>query len=209
MSPDDPRHGTTAGHQQHRKDGETACDPCVAAKTRYEKVRDLYGDRMVPAIGTRRRIQALKALGHSGADIGARLGITYQAVHKLEHSTASNVFAATAVAVRRVYDEMCMVQPFGYHATRIRNRSARYGYAPPLAWDDIDTDFAPTLGGIDDQVDPVVIDRLLHLQRVQSTRAEKLEAMRRWRAMGRSQASLCAAHGWQQGRYVEREEGAA
>ena len=143
MSPDDPRHGTTAGHYAHRKDGEPACGPCVAAKTRYEKTRHVYGPRMVPATGTRRRIQALKAMGHSGADIAAALGVTYQAVNRLEHSTSAHIFAATQANVARVYEEMCMTLPTGYHRTRIRNAAARAGYAPPLAWDDIDTDPQP------------------------------------------------------------------
>lgn len=143
MSPDDPRHGTTAGHYQHRKEGETACEPCIKAKTRYEKIRTVYGNRMVPAIGTRRRVRALKAMGHSGADIAARLGVTYQAVHKLEHSEAERVWAATAENVRRVFEEMCMTLPTGYHRKRIRNAAERAGYAPPLAYDNIDTDDAP------------------------------------------------------------------
>lgn len=138
MSPDDPRHGTTAGHYQHRKEGEPACGPCVTAKTRYEKIRTVYGNRMVPAIGTRRRIRALKAMGHSGADIAARLGTTYQAVHKIEHGTSERVWAATAENVRRVFEEMCMTLPTGYHRTRIRNAAAALRYAPPLAWDNID-----------------------------------------------------------------------
>ena len=33
MSPDDPRHGTNAGYQQHRRDDEDACDPCKHAAT--------------------------------------------------------------------------------------------------------------------------------------------------------------------------------
>jgi transcriptional regulator with XRE-family HTH domain len=118
--------------------GEPACAPCVAAKSRYEKARHVYGPRMVPAIGTRRRIQALKAMGHSGADIAARLGVTGQAVHKLEHGTAERIFAATALNVARVFEEMCMTLPTGYHRTRIRNAAAAAGYAPPLAWTNID-----------------------------------------------------------------------
>lgn len=138
MSPLDPRHGTTAGHLAHRIAGQPACPACVAAKTRYEKTRQVYGDRMVPAVGTRRRIHALKALGHSGADIARRMGITYQAVHKLEHGAAPKVFAATALKVAAAYEQMCMTPATGLHRTRIRNQAAALGYAPPLAWDDID-----------------------------------------------------------------------
>lgn len=144
MNVEDPRHGTTAGHLAHRRDGEPACPPCVAAKTRYEKIRHVYGDRMVPALGTRRRVQALMAMGHSGADIAAQLGVTYQAVHKIKAGTADKVFASTAANVARAYESMCMTLPTGPHRTRIRNAALRAGYAPPLAWDDIDTDPEPT-----------------------------------------------------------------
>jgi DNA-binding XRE family transcriptional regulator len=138
MLPDDPRHGTTAGHKAHRRDGEKACAPCVAAKTRYEKSRTVYGARMVPAIGTRRRIQALMAMGHSGTVIAQALGVTAQAVHKIETGTSPSVFAATAERVAEAYERLCMTLPTGYHRNRVRNRAARLGYAPPLAWDNID-----------------------------------------------------------------------
>lgn len=32
MTPDDPRHGTDAGYQRHRKDGEPACGLCRTAR---------------------------------------------------------------------------------------------------------------------------------------------------------------------------------
>jgi len=41
MEPDDPRHGTNAGHLAHAKDGEQSCEPCRQAATRTRKLRDL------------------------------------------------------------------------------------------------------------------------------------------------------------------------
>lgn len=32
MTPDDPRHGTSAGYQRHRRDGESARGPCRTAQ---------------------------------------------------------------------------------------------------------------------------------------------------------------------------------
>jgi transcriptional regulator with XRE-family HTH domain len=201
MKADDPRHGTTAGHQAHRMDGEDACPPCVAAKSRYEKSRAVYGHRMVPALGTRRRVQALKALGHSGADIAARMGVTYQAVHKIETGTADRIFARTALKVQRAYDEMSMLCPTGYHRTRIRNLAAARGYAPPLAWDSIDTDPAPQIGGKDVEVDPVVVLRILAGDVVPATNAERTEVVRRWVAVGRAVNDLERLTGWKPERY--------
>lgn len=37
MSPDDPRHGTNAGANQHMRDGEKPCRACRDGKSRYDK----------------------------------------------------------------------------------------------------------------------------------------------------------------------------
>lgn len=39
MSPDDPRHGTEAGHEQHCRDGEKPCGACKTAKLRASRRR--------------------------------------------------------------------------------------------------------------------------------------------------------------------------
>ena len=86
------------------------------------------------------------------------------------------------------------------------------GYAPPLAWDDIDDPTEMPRGLVnsrdDDGIDPVVVDRLLAGERVRSTNAEKVEAMRRWTREGGSEKALCDMHGWRAGRYVTREDAA-
>lgn len=38
MRPDDPRHGKASGYDQHRRDGETPCEPCRIGKNRYSKL---------------------------------------------------------------------------------------------------------------------------------------------------------------------------
>ena len=206
----DPRHGTTAGHMAHRTAGEPACAACVAAKSRYEKVRQVYGDRMVPAIGTRRRIHALMALGHSGADIAKRLGVTYQAVHRIEHSTSERIWVRTAANVARVYGELSMTRPTGPHSNRIRAKAAERGYVVPLAWDDIDHDPEPPAHEPADDVDPVVVHRLVRGEwTLPATRAERTEAVRRWVASGRSLRSLRNESGWKPERYLTVGEDAA
>lgn len=214
MLPDDPRHGTTAGHQAHLQAGESACVLCVAAKTRYEKSRKVYGDRMVPAIGTRRRIQALKALGHSGADIAKPLGVTYQAVHKLEHGTSDKVFAATAEKVAVVFEQMCMVPAIGYHQRRMRNQALARGYLPPLAWDDIDNDPEPptveTAGNWEDQIDHAVVRRILDGDKRprKLTHAEVAEIVRVLLGRGMSTHQIERDYGFKTDRY-RRQESAA
>lgn len=182
------------------------CPACLAAKSRYEKVRNVYGEQMVPAIGTRRRIQALKALGFSGTEIGGYLGSTYQAVHKLETSKADKTFATTARNVETVYAQLSLASPIGPHCRRIRNHAARLGYALPRQWHDIDDpNEQPDPGYREhrdhDECDPVVIDRILagdmSLART-ATKAERVEVVARWQG---GHNELVRLTGWAIHRY--------
>lgn len=84
----------------------------------------------VPAIGTRRRIRALLAIGWTHAEQQARSGI----LTAVTVSQAGEwVTRATADAVKALYDELAMTPG---PSVRTRARAARLGYAPPLAWDD-------------------------------------------------------------------------
>lgn len=209
MKADDKRHGTTAGYQAHRRAGVPVCGDCLRAKTRYEKSRNVYGEQMVPAIGTRRRIRALKALGFSGSEIGDHLRITYQAVHKLETSKAAKVYAPTSRSVAALYEQLSLARPIGPHSQRIRNHAARLGYALPWQWFDIDDPAEiPDPGyserrSIGDEADPVVVDRILggdmSLAKT-ATRAEKVEVVARWTG---SKKQLETRTGWNTNRYRE------
>lgn len=161
--------------------------------------------RIVSATGTRRRIEALMWLGWSGHVIGQRLGMTGNNVTRIRQS--ETLTSTMAGRVARLFDELCMTLPTGnvQAITNVRNIARRRGYLPPLAWDDIDHDPEPARAERDglkhEQVDHIVVERLLAGERIHATRAEKDEAMRRWKAMGRSERSLCEIHGWKDARY--------
>jgi hypothetical protein len=220
VSPNDPRHGTTGGYDAHHRDHETPCAPCRAAAAAYEYERRtdaiLGRPRTTSSLGTSRRIQALVALGYTLGHIGGALGRSQDWAAKLAHRQDSYVRTTTAQKVDTLYRSWCMAPPpegtgaERWQAAYSRTIARKNGWAPPLAWDDIDHDESPNAGGLDDdQVDPVVVQRLLDGRHVVSNQAEKVEAMRRWRASGRSEKSLCDLHGWKCGRYVTREAGAA
>lgn len=87
---------------------------------------------MKPSIGTVRRLQALGWCGWTRADIARVAGVqlTYSGQH---------VTDATAEAVARAYDLLWDVQPPDtFDNTQARRAARRLGWAPPLAWDDID-----------------------------------------------------------------------
>lgn len=213
MTPDDPRHGTTPGY--HAGCRELCCRRAIARYEKGRRLTNLRGGRAVPALGIQRRIQALMCLGWTSTEIATEAGYAHRnyalrVLHGQKGKPANWLERKTADRFTAAYDVLSMrVPPAGSLRGRTIRHALRNGYAPPLAWDCIDTDPAPNLGGIDDQIDPVVVDRLLHLEPVVSSRAEKVEAMRRWLASGRSEKAMCDALGWKSGRYVEREDGAA
>lgn len=186
IPPSDPRHGSNAGYCAGCR-----CIHCTHAAAVYHKTR-VYDHmrgipRKVPAAGTQRRLTALAALGWTFADIADQLGCQRQALHGFLRETT--VYAATAAAVARVYDDLSMGRPEGRYATRTRGWAASNGWPPPLAWEGIDIDdpaAVPDRGApTDDQVDEVVVlraldgDRAIHL-----TRAERFELVARARARG-------------------------
>lgn len=221
MSPDDPRHGTTGGYDAHGRDNETACAGCRAAAAAYEyerRIDSILGrTRTTSSLGTSRRVQALVALGYTFGQIGAALGRSQDWAAKLAHGQGTFVRTSTAEKVDALFRDWCMKPPAEtdrverWQAAYARSTARKNGWVPPLAWDDIDRDEAPAASEDVTEIDPVVVERLLEGRRVPSTRAEKVEAMSRWLSSGRSEASLCVTHGWQQGRYVDRDrqDGAA
>lgn len=55
MSPDDPRHGTHAGYQTHRRQKDTPCEDCKVAARKYRnEYRAKYGRwaKRCPGCGT-------------------------------------------------------------------------------------------------------------------------------------------------------------
>lgn len=214
MSPDDERHGTNGGYLQHVFAKESACEPCRDAHNTYRRNlwRKKYLRRVdqlyIDSTGTIRRIRALMALGWRYSDIDEAAGQRTSWTHNLTNQ--KQVHLDTADRVARIYDELSMTPG---PSNRLRALALKYGWHPPLAWDDAtidDPDEQPNLGGnTDDQIDHVIVDRLIAGERILSSPAEKVEAMRRWLAAGGSEREMCRVHGWKDGRYVEREDGAA
>jgi AraC-like DNA-binding protein len=87
--------------------------------------------RRIDATGTRRRIQALAALGHSLNALSDHLGHSRDYLRTI--SARTTVEAHTEQLVRDLYDQWSMRAGT---CTRTRLHAARLGWPPPLAWDD-------------------------------------------------------------------------
>lgn len=153
------KRGTNTGYKRHmnanarrRAAGETAvpsCQECrdvrAAWQRDYEKRRVLLRSErvMVSSLGTRRRLQALAVMGWAWPELSRRLG-------SMSPSSLSMIMRAprvkreSAEKIRALYDEVSMVP--GESAVAV-TRAVRKGWAPPLAWDDID-DPAETPSGM-------------------------------------------------------------
>lgn len=202
MLPDDPRHGTTRGHAAGCRD-QCCRDARNADERRRRKHREVFGtQRRIDGIGTRRRIQALWAIGWTSQHITEACGWgTPQAVTEVV-AVRRAVFASTAETVARVYEQMSMTP-----GPSIKNRreASRKGWLPPLAWDNIDNpSVTPNLAAADgDDLDPVVVDRILSGDfRLTATPAERREVMARWTG---SLNELERVTGWNVHRERKRE----
>lgn len=150
MNPDDPRHGTNAGHRAHFSADTAPCQPCRDAHAAYRRNlwRKKYTRRVdtlhVPTVGVIRRIRALQAIGWRLADIDTAMGYDARSnfVHNLTRQ--AQVHRDTFDKVQAAYDQLCMTPG---PSERTRRLALRRGWAPPLAWDDIDDDAAPQGAG--------------------------------------------------------------
>lgn len=92
----------------------------------------------INATGSRRRVQALCALGWTLSD-QAR-GISQAPTNMWQLTRAELVTVRVAGLVVALYDELSMTRPEGWLANLTRSRAAGKGWAPPLAWDDDEID---------------------------------------------------------------------
>lgn len=210
MKADDPRHGTTKGYAAGCR---RQC--CRQAMSRYDKKRKLTilesgAGFSVSALGAKRRLEALMALGWSADALAAELAWGHRNdVNRIR--SCKWLERKTNESINVLFDRLCMTP--GPSAIT-KTRAARQGWLPPLAWDDIDNDPHPPnpqpvemdILNLDDpkkkvcqfsKVDHVAVDRALEGDLTAlSTTAEKAEVALRWRSAGRSLSELERLTGW-------------
>lgn len=183
MRTDDPRHGTYAGYNAGCR---LQC--CRDAAARYQRGLDWDRHngitRTVPVVGSRRRLEALMALGWYSEELSQMLGYSRAWLNVITRGDGP-IYLRNARKIADLYDRLSMQLP-PEHKWRGRQRAMarRKGWAVPLAWDDdtIDDPAAKPRGGSAKAgVDPVVVERILAGDwRLPATRAERAEVIRRW-----------------------------
>jgi transcriptional regulator with XRE-family HTH domain len=94
---------------------------------------------MVPALGSRRRLQALRANGWSGQVLAKQLGVPRQTVGIIAQERQDSVTARTAQDIAELYEFLHDQDPLNAGVTpaaveRTARAAERTGWAPPRAW---------------------------------------------------------------------------
>ena len=137
--------------------------------------------------GTRRRLSALVAIGHTQTYLAGRLDMSLTNLGRILHSE-TRVLVSTARATVVLYDELALTPG---PSRKARQVAAGHGWASPLAWDDerIDDPAAKPIGWKRSasqriRLDPSKVERACGGERLKLTPAEKDEAIRRLNAAG-------------------------
>lgn len=145
-------------------------------------------DDFVPAVGARRRIEALQAIGHSSTTIAMAMadGTSADAVRNVKNHPGDWISRANHDRVLWAYKQL-WDKPGSSRQTLAAAR--RLGFAPPLAWDEETLD-DPTAqpwsndAVDDDLVDEVAVMRAVAGEPVPLTATERAEAVGRLAAVG-------------------------
>lgn len=177
--------------------------------TRFSPVTSLkivnHGDPTegsVGAIGTTRRLRGLARQQYDLQTIADATGLGFSTLAAIRSRDPRHVRSRFYTTLRDWTESVGMTVGPSIPA---RLHAERNGWLSLLAWDDIDDPRErPKVGNNPkrrNDVDEVNVQRLLAGQRIQSTKAEKDEALKRWKAAGKSERSLCVLHGWKDARY--------
>jgi hypothetical protein len=160
---------------------------------------------LVDGTGTRRRLQALIAVGWPRVQLAEQFEIGRNTIGRC--LSRPRVYASTAVAVRALYDRLWDAPPpegdrwAASAAEAARREAARKGWVKPLAWDDSTIDdptarpWRPRSGYKRSVVDPVAVERALNGEALELNHAEVEEVVQLGTAKGLSVRELAEVTG--------------
>lgn len=200
LGPEDPRHGSWAGYGAGCR-----LDCCRQAARNYQKRRRYDADhgrpRMVDARGTRRRLQALAAIGWDFYSIATEMGEHREWVWQIYRR--QTVRALTAKKIQVAYERLSMTAPTGWIADRARRNAAAKGWTAPLGWDDIDNDAKPPTSSFDESVvDEVKVARVVSGWVEDCNTQERYAVIERWDG---SMSELERVTGWNIHRLINKK----
>lgn len=143
-------------------------------------------------VGLVRRVRALATLGWTSQEIADAAELPVHVIKQYRRAAVTYLAPDRVEAITRAFDTLAMrTPPPAPMRGRTRALAARAGWAPPLAWDDIDTDPAPNLGtDTDAHIDHIAVRRAIDGTPTRLSRAERLEVIRALAPLGMSDAAI-------------------
>jgi hypothetical protein len=120
--------------------------PCRIGSTQARQILaatpETAGVHRRDACGSRRRLQALVALGHSPAHLARQIGISPPRMRRLLHGQTQAVSSATHLTICKLYSQLWNKMPAErtqqeqVTAEVTRRQAQKLGWPPPMALDD-------------------------------------------------------------------------
>lgn len=186
VCPPDHKHGENATCYTGHRCGCADCRGHMRDRTFYTRHMVAAGRMVtqtpVDATGSRRRLQALMALGWSQSQLAMRLGTQQQSLSKLIRFQEL-VMPSTAAKVTELYEQLWDQHPVPaskgelISVRRSVNYARRHGFQPPMAWDDPDADEQPNVG-VPVDVDHAIVALAVDGARPRMRPAEREAAVR-------------------------------
>lgn len=109
----------------------------VAARILALQPKDI-DPRIASALGSRRRLQSLVAIGYTPSYLANRIRVRDVDFTALLLGTKQSVTPRTAAAIRALFTELWLDPKYGAAADRMRAVAVARNWVGPLHWDDID-----------------------------------------------------------------------
>jgi len=172
------RRGSTRGGELPTRVTARVARPLLAV------VADEPDPYLVPALGARRRVQALTLLGWTQTRLAERLHVDAQAVGRVLRS--KQIKSTLHWALVALFDELwdlpapALTAHDRAAATRVAATARALKWQPALAWDDIDNDDEPGTGepvDIDDLAVDLAVDGERHVRLTYAERRPAIAAL--------------------------------
>lgn len=137
--PDHPHGASNVCYVKHG----CRCDDCTRFNTEYAYWRRYQMEPLtVSADPSRRRIQALAAIGWTRSMLAHEAGVKIAMYHNTMQR--NRIHRHTHALIAAQYERLCMrlPSPVTAHSRELRKSAVEKGWLPPLAWEDIEAGLA-------------------------------------------------------------------
>lgn len=181
------RHGTRNARMRSGCTCPQAYRACAAYECQRRNAARSGQPWSLPAVGARRRLQALARIGYSAAAVAVEVGCDQHYLQHLRGGWTKRISRRLHDQIDQAYDTL---QDTPGPSQITRRRASRADWPPPAAWGDNIDDPAAMPWDLPEVVDEVAVERAMGGWPVPLTHAERREAVKRLSARGISRSQI-------------------